>query len=192
MSETELSPKENFIQIFNNYITRDGAKELLQWLESSDFFTAPASTKYHGAYAGGLLEHSLNVYYTLSGMNETDEFTAETIAIVSLLHDICKVNFYKSSVRNVRENGQWIEKPFYEIFEKFPCGHSEKSVIILQNFMKLTSEEILAIRAHMGGFDTSVKGGDFFIGKIFELCPLALCLHIADLKATYLLENKKQ
>ena len=190
MSDTEFSSK--FKEIFQNSITRDGADNLLKWLESADFFTAPASTKYHGAYEGGLLEHSLNVYDVLSGMPEAEHFSTETIAIVSLLHDLCKVNLYKTGTRNVKENGQWIEKPFYEISEKFPCGHGEKSVIILQNFMKLESDEIFAIRAHMGGFDTSVKGGDYFIGKIFESCPLAVLLHIADLKATYLLENIHQ
>ena len=192
MPDTEFSSKERFKEIFQNSITRDGADNLLKWLESADFFTAPASTKYHGAYEGGLLEHSLNVYDVLSGMPEAEHFSTETIAIVSLLHDLCKVNFYKTGTRNVKENGQWIEKTFYEISEKFPCGHGEKSVIILQNFMKLESDEIFAIRAHMGGFDTSVKGGDYFIGKIFESCPLAILLHIADLKATYLLENIHQ
>lgn len=82
-----------------------------------------------------------------------------------------------------------MQKEVYEIDEKFPCGHGEKSVIILQNFIHLDAEEIFAIRAHMGGFDTSVKGGDFFIGKIFEKSKLALLLHLADAKATYLLEG---
>ena len=108
---------------------------------------------------------------------------------VSLLHDVCKANFYKKGTRNVKENGQWVTKPVFEIDEKFPCGHGEKSVIILQNFIHLDAEEIYAIRAHMGGWDTSVKGGDFFIGKIFERSKLALLLHLADMKATYLLEG---
>lgn len=185
--------KQRFLDLFNEHIKREGADELLNWLQSSDFLSAPASTKYHGSYEGGLLEHSLNVYdclvgeLTLSGL--PDVYTPETVAIVSLLHDICKANFYKKGTRNVKENGQWVTKEVFEIDEKFPCGHGEKSVIILQNFIHLEAEEIYAIRAHMGGFDTSVKGGDFFIGKIFEKSKLALLLHLADMKATYLLEG---
>ena len=78
----------------------------------------------------------------------------------------------------------------YEIDEKFPCGdHADKSIIILQNFMRLTAEEILAIRAHMGGWDNAVKGGNGFVGKIFERSKLAVLLHVADMKATYFMES---
>lgn len=106
--------KERFLSIFNEVVHREGAEELLSWLSNSDFFTAPASTQYHGSHPGGLLEHSLNVYdclveeLNLSGFSE--KYTQETIAIVSLLHDICKTNFYKKGTRNVKENGQWVTK----------------------------------------------------------------------------------
>ncbi len=186
------NPKERFLQLYKSKITRAGSDELLKWLQTSDFLYAPASTKYHGSYEGGLLEHSLNVYDCLTKEIESaglsDTYTAETVAIVSLLHDVCKANFYKKGFRNVKEDGQWTTKTVYEIDEKFPCGHGEKSVIILQNFIHLDAEEIMAIRAHMGGFDTSVKGGDYFVGKIFEKSRLAVLLHIADMKATYLME----
>lgn len=185
--------KQEFLDLCSRCITREGIGELLDWLKSSDFFAAPASTKFHGSHDGGLVEHSLNVYQCL--VNElkteqlTDAYTDETVAIVSLFHDLCKANFYKKGTRNVKENGQWVVKDIFEIDEKFPCGHGEKSIIILQNFIKLSAEEIFAIRAHMGGFDASVKGGEYFIGKIFERSKLALLLHIADMKATYLLEG---
>lgn len=186
--------KERFLDLFQNCIQREGADELLNWLQSSDFLSAPASTKYHGSYEGGLVEHSLNVYDCLVKEIEsaglTDTYTDETVAIVSLLHDICKANFYKKTSRNIKENGQWVTKEVFEIDEKFPCGHGEKSVIILQNFIHLDAEEIFAIRAHMGGWDDSVKGGAFFIGKIFEKSKLALLLHLADIKATYLMESR--
>lgn len=181
-----------FLEICQSKIKRAGSEELLNWLTLSDFFTAPASTRYHGSFEGGLAIHSVNVYrclieeLELSGLS--DAYTDETVALVSLFHDVCKVNFYKKGTRNVKENGRWLTKEIFEIDEKFPCGHSEKSVIILQNFIHLTAEEIFAIRAHMGGFDISVKGGDYFIGKIFEKSKLALLLHVADMKATYLLE----
>lgn len=185
--------KERFLALYKENITRDGADDLMEWLTTSDFFVAPASTKFHGSHAGGLLEHSLNVYdclvEELDILDIKENYSAETVALVSLLHDICKVNFYKKGTRNVKENGQWVTKEVYEIDEKFPCGHGEKSVIILQNFMNLSAEEIFAIRAHMGGFDTSVKGGDYFISKIFERSKLSVLLHLADMKATYLLEG---
>lgn len=185
--------KQEFLELCSRYLTRDGAGELLDWLMASDFFTAPASTKYHGSYEGGLLEHSLNVYQCLIAELENEglkeAYSDETVAVVSLFHDLCKVNFYKKGTRNVKENGQWVAKEVFEIDEKFPCGHGEKSVIILQNFINLSAEEIFAIRAHMGGFDASVKGGEYFIGKIFERSKLALLLHIADMKATYIMEG---
>ena len=186
--------KQRFLDLFNKYIKREGAADLLNWLQSSDFLSAPASTKYHGCHECGLVEHSLNVYdclvseLSLSGLS--DVYPPETVAIVSLLHDICKANFYKVGTRNVKENGQWVKKEVYEIDEKFPCGHGEKSVIILQNFIHLEPEEILAIRAHMGGWDDSVKGGAFFVGKTFEKSKLSLLLHLSDMKATYLMESQ--
>ena len=189
--------KGRFLKIVDENIRRDGIDKLLDWLKVSDFYTAPASTRFHGAYEGGLLEHSINVFDCLvkqlaaAGLQE--KYTKETVAISSLFHDICKVNFYKKGYRNVKdeESGQWYKKEVYEIDERFPCGdHADKSVIILQNFMHLEPDEILAIRAHMGGWDNAVKGGNAFVGKIFERCPLALCTHLADMMATYLLEER--
>lgn len=183
--------KEKFLEAYSA-IKKDGTVELMQFLEKSDFFTAPASTKYHGAYEGGLCEHSLNVYNRLkeivraSGQNYSDE----TIAIVSLLHDLCKVNFYKTELRNVKENDQWVQKPFYTIEDNLPYGHGEKSVYMISGFMKLTREEAFAIRWHMGGFDDSVKGGCFSLSKAWEKYPLGMLLHCADLQATYLDERE--
>lgn len=195
MPTPEGDKRQEFLDIYAKYVTRDGHDELLKWLDESDFFTAPASTRYHGSYEGGLLEHSLNVYKCLRALlahaRMEGMYPEETVAIVALLHDICKVNFYKKGTRNVKEDGKWVQKEVFEIDERFPCGHGEKSVILIQNFMRLTGDEILSIRAHMGGFDTSVKGGDRFIGQIFERCPLAVLLHMADMEATYFLEGKK-
>ncbi len=189
-----MTDRERFIDIYTKNITREGSDKLLAWLEGSDFFVAPASTRYHGAEEGGLLRHSLGVYDCLTALldmrGERSKWSEETIALSALLHDVCKVNFYKIGYRNVKENGGWVRKEVYEIDEKFPCGHGEKSVIILQNFIRLTQDEILSIRAHMGGFDTSVKGGDFMISRIFERCPLAVLLHMADMEASYLDEER--
>lgn len=189
-----MTNKQEFIDICHRDIRRQGIEDLLAWLEKSDFYTAPASTKYHGCHEGGLLKHSLNVYDALCNLLQLHHIDvgAETTAIVALFHDACKINFYRKGKRNIKdEDGHWIEKTVYEIDEKFPCGdHADKSIILIQQYMKLTPDEIFAIRAHMGGFDTSVKAGSYFIGKIFEASPLAVCLHLADMTATYLYENE--
>lgn len=194
MSVQEM--KDRFLDICKSTIKREGIEDLLNWLEQSDFFVAPASSKYHGAYAGGLAEHSINVYECLKQLADRYpelNIADETIAIVALFHDLCKANFYKVGTRNVKdeESGQWYKKEVYEIDERFPIGHGEKSCIIIQWFLKkLTTEELLAIRYHMGGFDVSVKGGDFSMSKAYEMTPLAPMLHLADMEATYLIESR--
>lgn len=186
---------KQFKSIYKNSIKREGADKLLEWLQGSDFFTAPASTRFHGCYEGGLLRHSLNVYDCLLKQLEaaglSDIYPQETLAIIALLHDVCKINYYKIGYRNVKdENGKWYAKEIYEIDEKFLGGdHADKSIIILQNFIHLSTDEILAIRAHMGGWDTTVRGGGSVIGKIFDSNKLAVCLHLADMMATYIMEG---
>jgi hypothetical protein len=193
--------EDKFIEIYTNNIKREGADKLLDWLKTTDFFTAPSSTRFHGAFEGGLVKHSVNVYNRLFHQifsqevnlnNNVIEELEEKIAIVSLLHDLCKVNFYKQEMRNVKEDGNWVQKPFYTIEDKLPYGHGEKSVYIISGFMKLTREESMAIRWHMGGFDDSVKGGSYSLSGAFEQYPLALELHIADMRATYLDEKEEK
>ena len=194
---TPLAKK--FIEIYNENIKRDGADKFLEYLmsKSSDFFTAPASTRFHGSYEGGLLEHSLNVYECLKDYLMRQrvreeyglEYTDESIAIVSLLHDICKVNCYKKGTRNVKgEDGVWKTVPTYEFDDKLPYGHGEKSVYIITGYMKLTREEAFAIRYHMG-----FSNGDDVrnVGNAFEMFPLAVALSFADMEATYFIEGKK-
>ncbi len=182
--------KQRFITICKEKIKRAGIDDLLQWLEKSDFYYAPASTKFHGNYEGGLLDHSLNVYDNLVKLiqafplpNET--FDEESIAIVALFHDICKVNFYKKGSRNVKgEDGKWFAKEIYEINEKIPLGHGEKSCILLQQFMKLSIRELLSIRWHMGGFDSATKGGDYGMSGAQDYTHLVTLLQAADMLAT--------
>lgn len=186
--------KGRFINICKTSIKRDGINDLLNWLEKSDFYSAPASAKYHGNYEGGLCEHSLNVFdcfNKLLSVHQELSISEESAAIATLFHDICKVNFYKNSYRNKQDAyGQWQRVESYDIDEKFPCGdHADKSIIILQNFIKLSPDEILAIRAHMGGFDTTVKGGRYLISNIFKQSKFAVLLHLADMDATYITES---
>lgn len=141
--------------------------------------------------------HSLNVFDRLLrevkeeyGENFNEKYSMETITVCALLHDICKVNFYKKEIRNVKENGEWVPKTFYTVEDELPYGHGEKSVYIVSGFIKLTRSEAMAINWHMGGFDTRVKGGDYSLSAAFYSYPLALLLHIADNKAAYLDEER--
>ena len=193
-----MDKKEEFLEIYRTNITREGSDRLLEYLlsDKSDFFTAPASTRYHGAYEGGLLEHSLNVYHCLKDYLARErtrkmygmEYSEETIAVSALLHDICKINFYKTDYRNAKNDlGVWEKVPYYTIDDKLPYGHGEKSVYIITGFMRLTREEAFAIRYHMGFSSTEDKGQ---IGKAFEMFPLAFALSTADMEASYFLESR--
>ena len=184
---------------------------MLNWLLTTDFFEAPASTKYHGNFAGGLVLHSLHVFDRMSTeLSCTNlEGTAAKVfhfrligwsllPLPPLLHDICKAEFYKIDYKNQKvysEQGRQFDKrgayswesiPFYTVDEKFPFGHGEKSVFLINEHMRLTRDEALAIRFHMGDFT------DRNTGKAYEMCPLALQLHIADLQATYLDESAQK
>lgn len=192
--------KEKFIEIYKDKIKREGSQNLLEWLEKTDFFIAPSSTKFHGNYEGGLVEHSVNVYNCLKMLvNEYKkqfpdyEISDETIAISALLHDLCKTNFYVKGFRNVKneETGQWEKKEIYTINDKLCMGHGEGSVYMIQAFMKLNRDEALAIRWHMNGFDSAVKGGDFSMNGAKEQTPLVTLLQIADLWASSFLEETK-
>ena len=189
--------KEQFLEIYRTHIHREGSAELLEYLESraSDFFTAPASTRFHGSYEGGLVEHSINVYHCLQQYLSRErvkevyglDYSEESIAIVSLLHDVCKINCYKPGTRNVKdEHGVWHSVPTYEFDDKLPYGHGEKSVYILSGYMRLTREEAFAIRYHMGFSGTEDSRN---VGNAFEMYPLSLALSIADMEATYYLEG---
>lgn len=188
-----MGSKEEFVNVFKTNIHREGSEELLQWLESTDFFTAPASTRFHSACEEGLIRHSLNVYKILKKHNDEygNKYSDESVAICGLLHDICKAEFYVISMRNVKnERGQWEQKPYYTVDEKFPYGHGEKSVFLIERYLKLTEEEAIAIRWHMGGFDDTVKAGGFTLSHAFEKYPLAVLLHMSDLEATYFYEQE--
>ena len=189
-----MTNREKFLQIYQEKITREGSDKLLEYLTSDkcDFFTAPASSRYHGAYEGGLLEHSLNVYECLTQivprLHEKYGFTFpdESLAIAALLHDLCKVNFYKTEMRNVKRNGVWEAVPYYTIEDNLPYGHGEKSVYIISGYMRLTRDEAFAILYHMG-FSGPEDAGN--VGKAFEMFPLALALSWADMEASYYMEG---
>ena len=198
MSDRVTENKNRVMEIYKTHIKREGADRLLTYLEKSDFFTAPSSTRIPCSYEGGLCEHSLNVYDCLKDYLSRDFVrnrynlnpSEEKIAIVALLHDLCKVNTYVVSMRNKKdENGQWVQVPFYEFKEKFNYGsHGGKSIFIIQEFMKLDPEEQVAINCHMGAYDR--MPGDFSLNNAYAQFPLALALHIADVESTVILEHE--
>lgn len=180
-----INSKERFLEVCSN-IKREGMDKLLEWLSKTDFYTCPASTKFHGACVGGLLEHSLSVYEEakkLLSLYTDIQIDEESIAICTLFHDLCKVNFYKTEQRNRKnENGQWEKFDAYTVDEKFPFGgHGSKSVFLLQNFIKLTPEEAVAINCHMSSWDGATN-----VGKSYEKYPFAWLLHVADEAATFI------
>lgn len=178
--------KERFLSLCEK-IDRNGKEDLILWLEHSDFFTAPASARYHGSHEGGLLEHSLNVYdqaKRLLSLYSEISVSEESVIIAALFHDLCKVNFYATEKRNRKnESGVWESYDAYTIKEKFPYGgHGSKSVFLVQNFIRLTPEEAVAINCHMGSWDSSNNN----VGDAYAKYPFAWLIHVADEAATYI------
>lgn len=191
-SEQIAKNKQTFKDIlFEQCAERDGMKHLVDWLEQTDFFIAPASTKYHGAERGYLCQHSLNVYQAamelLTSSNifkgEISEQLLSSITLCSLMHDICKTNYYKPNQKS------YPGSPAYVVEDEFPCGHGEKSVILLQKFIKLRDDEILAIRWHMGGWDDAVRSNSSYLNTAKAKTILVDLLHIADMIASQIMER---
>jgi len=185
MSETTV--KNEIISLLKS-VKREGIDKLIDFLERTDFFEAPASTKFHNNFKGGLAEHSLNVYKELKDLTK-GEWSEETLIVVGILHDLCKVNTYKVEMRNKKnpDTGVWYQEPYYSTEDMMPLGHGEKSVLLISEFIKLTKEELYAIRWHMGGFEP--KENYNYISKAFEKYHLAVYAHMADIKATYIDEK---
>lgn len=186
--------KEEFLLLLQS-VQREGIDKLIAYIEKTDFFKAPASTRFHGNYEGGLLEHSLNVYKLLNEKLKHKPFcdiikvSNETIILITLLHDLCKANYYVVDYRNKKnENGIWVKEPYYTVNDSIPYGHGEKSVMMISKFINLTLEEMYAIRWHMGF--TEPKELYNTISTVYEKYPLALALHESDLEATYILEER--
>lgn len=188
--------KQKFLELFRANVHREGSEDFLAWLEKSDFFEAPASTKFHSNVTGGLCFHTLNVFDRFTrnlamqyGENWQDTVSLESATIMSLLHDVCKVDCYKMELRNVKVDGEWVKQPYYAYDESLPYGHGEKSVYIISSFFKLSREEAMAINWHMGGFDQRVLGGSYALSNAYYQYPVAVLLHVSDVEATYLDET---
>ncbi len=194
----DYSSRTEFTSIYKQYIKRDGSEKLLDYLTNkSDFFEAPASSRFHCAYQGGLAQHSVNVYRCLVDILSRErvknvykiKYSEESAAIAALLHDVCKTDVYKKDFRNVKnEEGKWERVPIFRFEDNLPYGHGEKSVYMISGFMKLTRDEAMAIRWHMG---FSGPEDASTVGKAFEMYPLAFALATADMEATYFLESSE-
>lgn len=186
--------RKHFCNTVTTHIHREGVHALLAWLDTTDFYHAPASTKYHDAVVSGLCMHSLNVFNRLkTKLEQYKDITGqalcsdETCAIVSLFHDLCKINFYTTEFRNVKDEfGNWTRQPYYKCEDSFPLGHGEKSMFIVHRYMKLSDEEALAIRWHMGGFGVPCGSSEAIaLSGAMSQSKLVIMLHEADLEAAY-------
>ena len=199
-------PRADFLAVYNRYVNRrDGAVAMLKWLErETDFFTAPASSKNHLAQPGGLAVHSLNVWRRLReitvrdmtdrnapGVRQLSEAEEETVAILGLLHDVCKAGVYHQETkrRKNQETGKWEDYLGYTFRDPFPLGHGEKSLFLITRHMALTEEEALAIRWHMGAYDDAVKGGSRSMTEAMNLTPWVWRLQEADMCAAWIDER---
>lgn len=182
--------KQEFIAIATSNIHRPGLSGLMEWLTDTDFFIAPASTRHHGAHQCGLVIHSLNVCSQLKKLCKWYECDAsdESIAIVSLFHDICKVGCYKTEMRWRKDkNNKWEQYPTYKFEEDFAYGgHGAKSVFLMQSFMALTPEEASAINCHMGQWEATTYSNP---SEVYCRNKLAWLLHVADEAADFLMEG---
>ncbi len=181
--------KKTFYTYYDYYVVkRKGGQEFKDWLETTDFFEAPASTRFHGSNKNGLVEHSMEVLFQMSKLVKAYKpeipYDPGSVALVSLLHDVCKANVYKTEMRNAKQDGKWVQVPYYTFNEDFPFGgHGSKSVYLIQKYIDLTDEEATAINCHMGFSDTNNLNA---ISSAYEKYPIAWMLHVADEAATYL------
>lgn len=189
--------KTRYIELWKS-VQREGVQELLAWLETTDFYVAPCSTKYHLSRVGGLLEHSLNVYVALTDSifnRGTQTFNAdrESVLITALSHDFCKINYYTTELKwRKDQKNQWESYEAYVVKDQFPYGHGEKSALFVNRFIKLKTSEFMAIRWHMGGFTSGIQ--DFNVSRAmseaYRAHPLAVFLHLADMEACYVIERE--
>lgn len=203
MEHIARDPRADFLAVYNRSIGRNGRAAMMYWLENeTDFFTAPASSKNHLAQPGGLAVHSLNAYNRLLEITARDVFggtdgallaeeVRETVAILGLLHDVCKVGVYHQETKRRRnpETKQWEDYLGYTFRDPFPLGHGEKSLFLITRHMALTEEEALAIRWHMGAYDDAVKGGSRSMTEAMNLTPWVWRLQEADMCAAWIDER---
>ncbi len=194
--------KQQFIDKLKS-TKRDGIENVIAELERLGFFTAPASSRFHLNCEGGLVKHSMNVCNVALELREVmiaqepylaDKLPIDSIIIAALLHDVCKADIYKPSIKKQKNKlGIWVPVQGYDVeYSNFPLGHGEKSVIVLLRAgLKLTDDEIMAIRWHMHAWDLPFQSPDIKgnLQKAREICPLSVIIQTADGLASNLLER---
>ena len=192
---SRLENREKFMELMRK-TERAGVEDMLKWLDTTDFYSAPASTRYHGSYPGGLVQHTLNVAYELKQLVDFYDMKIpkDSILICALGHDFCKINTYRETIVNVppqrTKSGKWEQQQGYKKDEYLKLGHGAKSLSTLQDFITLKDYEKEAIYWHMGAFDLGQYNNINDLSKTFEENPLAFLLHIADMCVTYIIENE--
>lgn len=204
---TNEENKERYLELLSS-VNRDGINELIEFIKSTDFFKAPASTIYHSNTEGGLCKHSLNVYDSMLMLNSVylTELNPDSIKLVALLHDLSKVDLYELNYANKKQYTDygsqkdaiglfnWVQVPYYKKKDstdrEYVFGdHGVSSFLMINKYIKLTDSEMAAIINHHGVFGANSRPIDD-ITEIFERYPLAAILHLADSAATYIVENK--
>jgi len=170
-------------------VKRVGINDLIDWLIKSDYFTAPASTKFHCGYKGGLAEHSYKVYRIYKKLFETFNINVDesSLIICGILHDVCKIDFYTTEKRNKKVDGKWVSVDQYVVEDHEPLGHGSKSIILLSRYIKLTDFETYSILWHMGRPSDFVESLSY--EAAMEKIPTAVMLHIADNMSSKLFES---
>jgi hypothetical protein len=189
--------QNEFKKLFTKNVKREGAAKMLEYLASTDFFDAPASTRFHGNFAGGLVEHCVKVFHRFYKLAEMefgkkwveDSANLETLTVIALLHDVCKTNCYKTEMRNVKVGNEWVKQPYYSYDDPLPYGHGEKSVYMICGYLKLSREEAMSINWHMGQFDSRCQSFPNPLQAAFTQYPIALLFHMADMMTSYLDEK---
>lgn len=184
-------------------VSREGMDRLMAFIRKSDMYTAPASTHFHLSVTGGLLQHSLNVLDALrASLTENEDgsysyevagcpvakISKESVIIMALLHDICKTYFYTTEIRNRKVNGKWEQYEAFTVKDKIPYGHGEKSVMMIEEYIKLLPVERYAIRWHMG----YTEGDNLSLGNAIDKYPIIWALHSADMQASHFMEANEE
>ena len=195
--------RADFMAVYSDTIRRDGASSMLCWLDYNGFFESPASRNRHLPQPGGLVVHSLNVWRRLReitvrdltdrdapGVRHLSEAEEETVALLGLLHDVCKADVYhQTDPFKAAMEGKLATMAPYEFRDPFPLGHGEKSLFLITRHMALTEEEALAIRWHMGAYDDAVKGGSRSMTEAMNLTTWVWRLQEADMCAAWIDER---
>ena len=172
---------KDFTELVEN-IKRPGINDLVEFLKKTDFFLAPASTRFHGSRRSGLVQHSTKVCKILVDLTEKNNLVwgqPDSVYIVALFHDLCKLAFYGESLRNVKKASGWVKEPYYVVDDQLPIGaHGDKSVFIAMKYMRLTNEEIACIRFHMGYSEP--KDGYMALNNAMRKYPNVSWLFMAD------------